>query len=390
MKKRLCVLIIFGLLTLSFIYFQQDFISEKLIERIPFVAEVIVRANAPQVRSEWKTNWDKKNISLDELISGGPPRDGIPPIDNPSFISITDAKDWLDDREPVLSFHTGDVARAYPIQVLMWHEIVNDAIDDIPISVTYCPLCNAAIVFDRRVDGKTLTFGTSGMLRKSDLVMWDRQTESLWQQLTGEAIVGDLTGMVLSMLPSKMISFSSFYETFPNGEVLSNETGYAREYGQNPYVGYDESSNPFMFYDTVDNRLEAMERVVAFMHEDGLAYSYSYLQKNRVVNTEIGGKPVVLFWSPGTASAMHASEIRSSRDVGSVGVFSPVLDNTLYNFSLNDEMAIIDNETGTVWSHMGRGLSGALAGKELEPVLHFNHFWFAWQAFYPDTAVVNL
>lgn len=394
MKTSTKILIGLGLILVGAIYMNQDYFSERLIENVPFVAEAVLKhGNAQQANVQqgelWETNWDKRSIELDELIPGGPPRDGIPPIDHPEFVTIEAAQAWLDDREPVLVFSHEGEARAYPIQILMWHEIVNDTLNEIPITVTYCPLCNAAIVFDRRLDGDVLTFGTSGMLRKSDLVMWDRQTESLWQQLTGEAIVGDLTGATLTMLPSKMISFQSFYEAHPNGEVLSRETGTSKNYGQNPYAGYDEERKPFLYYEDIDDRLEPMDRVVAFMRGDGLAYSYDYLKEHRVVNLEMNGQPTVIFWAPGVASAMHAAQISEGRDVGAVGVFNSVLDGEKRTFSFNEEGEIIDHETESTWSHTGRALEGPLAGNELQPVLHFNHFWFAWQAFYPDTELVG-
>ncbi|MFQ6019666.1 MAG: DUF3179 domain-containing (seleno)protein, partial [Dehalococcoidia bacterium] len=159
----------------------------------------------PSVASSWNTNWAKRSIDLEELRAGIPrddPRDAIPPIDAPQFETVAEAGDWLAEREPVLLFQTRGEARAYPLQILTWHEVVNDEVNGVPVAITFCPLCNTGLVFDRTVQGQVLRFGTSGLLRSSDLVMWDDKTESLWQQITGEAIVGDLTGATLEFLPS--------------------------------------------------------------------------------------------------------------------------------------------------------------------------------------------
>ncbi|MCH8814987.1 MAG: DUF3179 domain-containing protein, partial [Chloroflexi bacterium] len=154
-----------------------------------------------QGTADWPTDWSKHSIDLDELLVGLPgrldSRDGIPPIDGPTFETVEGASEWLVDREPVILLELGGSARAYPLQILISHEIVNDEFGGVPVAITYCPLCNSAIGFDRRVDGETLRFGVSGLLRNSDLVMWDDATTSLWQQINGEAIVGEHTGTQL-------------------------------------------------------------------------------------------------------------------------------------------------------------------------------------------------
>src|SRR3990172_6822387 len=212
--------------------------------------------------SEWKTNFKKASVPLTEIRSGGPPKDGIPPIDKPKFESVADAGKWLKPSEPVVIFERGGEARAYPLQILIWHEIVNDTVGGIPASVTFCPLCNTSITFDRRLDGQVLDFGTTGKLHKSALVMYDRQTESWWWQVSGMAIVGDLTGKRLTVLPSQIISWETFRGARPGGKVLSRDTGHSRPYGRNPYVGYDNiNSSPFLYTGGRDSRLRPMERV---------------------------------------------------------------------------------------------------------------------------------
>ena len=162
-----------------------------------------------QFGDEWKTDFSRHTVPLDEIVSGGPPKDGIPAIDHPMFVAVHEADRWLGQREPVVVVRLGDETKAYPLQILIWHEIVNDVVGATPVAVTYCPLCNTALAFDRRLDGRVLDFGTTGRLRYSDLVMYDRQTESWWQQATGEAIVGSLAGAELTFIPAPLVSWKT-------------------------------------------------------------------------------------------------------------------------------------------------------------------------------------
>lgn len=178
-------------------------------------------------------------MPLEEFVLGGPPEDGIPSIDDPSFVPPTAADEWLNPESPVMVVRRGKAVKAYPLAILTYHEIVNDSVSDIPVAVTHCPLCNTAFVIDRRVEGRILDFGTTGRLRHSDLVMYDRWTESWWQRATGEAIVGRLTGATLECVPADTLSWARARELYPDLEVLSKETGFARRYGTNPYAGCD-------------------------------------------------------------------------------------------------------------------------------------------------------
>jgi hypothetical protein len=339
-------------------------------------------------KAGWKTDFSKHSVPLKEISSGGPPRDGIPPIDHPKFVGTTDANSWLKPKEPVISFAAGDDHRAYPLQVLIWHEIVNDQVDGQPVTVTFCPLCNSAIAFDRRLGDRILDFGTSGNLRNSDLVMWDRQTESWWQQLTAEAIVGELTGQHLTMLPASIVSWADFKASFPEGKVLSRDTGHPRDYGRNPYIGYDDvDTPPFLYSGKLDGRLPPKERVVAVsIGGEDVAYPYPVLQKRRVVTDTVGGQQILVFFQPSTVSALDAGYIPDSRDVGATGVFGSQLDGRRLTFSFTNG-AIIDAETGSRWNVIGKATSGPLQGRLLEPVLHADHFWFSWAAFKPGTRI---
>ena len=194
-------------------------------------------------QSMWRFSWpntdfDTASVDLSEIMSGGPPKDGIPSIDDPKFVPVAESSD-LGANEPVIGLTVNGESRAYPLRILTWHEIVNDSVGGVPVSVTFCPLCNATIVFDRRSGGEVLDFGTTGRLRKSDLVMYDRQSESWWQQFTGQAIVGEKVGTVLDRIPATIVAFEDFRDAYPKSPVLSRRTGHHRAYGNNPYRGYD-------------------------------------------------------------------------------------------------------------------------------------------------------
>jgi len=344
----------------------------------------------------WNTNWKRHNIDYEEFLSGGPPRDGIPAIDDPLFVTLDEAGEWLAFNEPVIALELNGDARAYPLQILMWHEIANDIVGDVPVIVTFCPLCNSALVFDRRIDGETYEFGTSGLLRNSDLVMYDRTTESLWQQFTGEGIVGDLTGEQLTFLPSSLVSFANFRDAFPKGIVLSQETGFERAYGVNPYSGYDTYENPLSLDGNIahlkieqDGRLPAAERVVTVTLDEAavdIAYPLSILSKVSVINDLQGGQDITVFFTPGTSSALGSQLIASGEDVGATGVFNSNLEGQKLTFSQQDER-LVDNETGSSWNILGQATDGPLVGKSLEPVVHGDHFWFSWAAFKPETII---
>ncbi len=338
--------------------------------------------------SGWETDFSKHSVPLSDFQSGGPPRDGIPPIDEPKPTSQADAEEWLSEREPVLVVEVGDQVRAYPVQILVWHEIVNDSLGGRPIAVTYCPLCNSSLVFDRRVGDRTLTFGTTGNLRRSDLVMWDRQTESWWQQLSAEAVVGELTGTRLKVLPSQTLSWADFKRIHPGGDVLSRDTGAERDYGSTPYVGYDRpDTEPFLFDGETDDRLPPKERVVAIFTEDEtVVVPFSRLAREPVVQTEAGGRPAVVFYKRGVVSPFDEPTITGSRDVGTAAAFDPRLDGRRLSFERRDG-GFVDRDTGSRWNIAGRAVAGELAGERLEPVRHDQQFWFALAAFVPDARI---
>jgi Protein of unknown function (DUF3179) len=351
------------------------------------------RASELRVSTDgWKTDFSRHSVPLGEFISGGPPKDGIPPIDEPRPVPVPAADAWLDDGEPVLVVEVGGAVRAYPVQILVWHEIVNDELGGRPIAVTYCPLCNSSLVFDREVDGVgLLRFGTTGNLRHSDLVMWDDRTESWWQQLTGEAVVGALTGMRLEVLPSQILGWADFRARHPDGDVLSRDTGHDREYGANPYVGYDEpESEPFLLEQRADGRLPPKERVVAIGHEDGaVVVPFSRLAHDPVAELEAGGTPIVVLYKRGVLSPLDNAAIRRSRDVGTAGAFDRRLDGRTLSFRPAGPGRFRDRQTGSSWDVTGRATAGALAGHRLRPVVADQQFWFALAAFLPDARILD-
>jgi len=328
-------------------------------------------------------------IDPDEIVSGGPPPDGIPPIDEPNFQPASDV-DWLDDDEPVLSLTVGAETRAYPLQVMTWHEIVNDTVGDVPVAVTYCPLCNSGVAFERRAAGRLLDFGTSGQLYADNLVMYDRQTESLWPQLTGQASVGFLTGTQLKAIPMGTVGWADFRTAHPDAPVLTRDTGHDRPYGQNPYVGYDDPDGELLFDlpGPEDPRLPVKERVVGIQGAgDSLAVRRSWIAEERVVTIMVGETDLVIWHRAGQVSVLDDEEIAGSREVGTIGVFEPRAGTRLLTFAPVAE-GFRDDETGSTWNVLGRAVSGPLKGEQLRPQPHLDTFWFAWVAFQPDTRLL--
>ena len=264
----------------------------------------------------WQTNLDKKSVDFSEIFSGGVPRDGIPPIYDPLNVSIEDAAGLLNDTAPVISVSVNGEARAYPLGVLMRHEIVNDELGGEPIAATFCPLCNSAVTFNRRVGDQVLTFGVSGFLRNSDLIMWDHETESWWQQFLGEAIVGDMTGTLLDIIPARVEGFAVFRERFPEGTVNIGSVrfgGFNDAYLFNPYVGYDQGGAVNLFFGPEPEGIDGRAYVVAVEDQ---AWSIDLLRAER----RIEAGDLVITWEPGQNAVMGASRIADNQDIGNVVV----------------------------------------------------------------------
>jgi len=332
-------------------------------------------------------------IDPGEVISGGPPPDGIPSIDAPQFLEVADNLDILPASEPVVALEINGDARAYPVRALVWHEIVNDTVGGVPVAVTYCPLCNSAATYDRRVDGAATTFGTSGRLFASALVMYDRATESLWTHYNGLAVIGMLTGAELIEFPSPLLAWEDFRKSYPTGKVLDwTKTGYDRDYGRNPYTGYDDpAKEPFAFRGSVDERAAAMRRIVGIrLGDQAAAYALDFISggAGKATTIELDGTPLVILWKAGQSSALEDVAVNGGRDVGSVGVF--IAESAGQTLTIrHDGETFRDEETGSEWSVIGEALSGPLKGSRLERIPQFDTFWFAWSTYEPDTVLVT-
>ena len=331
-------------------------------------------------------------VSPLDVLSGGPPPDGIPSIDVPEFERATDIG-ILQPQEAVVTLTLNGDARAYPVQVLLWHEIVNDTVGGEPVTITYCPLCNTAIGYYRQLGDRILDFGTSGRLYNSALVMYDRQTESLWAHYTGQAIAGALTGSQLELIPVATVAFETFLDEHPNGLVMTRPGGFGRSYGTNPYVNYDSpGGNPIFFGGVPDPSLPPQTRVLVIRHGgESVAVQHDTLQSEGVLSLDLDGSQVVAFHLPGTATPIQHDQVAFGRDVGATGVFDPSVDGQVLTFTRVPDAAssdgpggFTDDQTGSTWSILGRALDGPLAGTRLQPIEHIDTFWFAAAAYDPD------
>jgi hypothetical protein len=361
--------------------------------------------------NEFETDFSRATISYAEILSGGPRKDGIPAIDAPRFVSVAEAGEWVSGNEPVLVLEeriaagesdrrvgdggsrtggggddrdgAGGAVHVYPLQILTWHEIVNDVVGEIPVAVTYCPLCNTGIAFDRRHAGEVLDFGTTGRLRFSNLLMYDRQTESWWQQASGAGVIGRFAGTRLRMVPVMMISFAEAADIWPDARVLSRETGFSRAYGANPYIGYDSSERPFLFRGpAINGAYNPLDRVVSItIAGESAAVAFRELRETPLATLAVGGQSFYVIWEAGTASALDAGAIAASDDVGSANAFYPELrDGTPISLALRDG-AVRDAETGSTWNAAGRAVEGPRRGAQLRPAPGVQHFWFSHTAF---------
>ena len=292
----------------------------------------------------------------------------------------------------MLSLTVAGETRGYPIRILMWHEIVNDTVAGRPVAVTYCPLCNSGVAFDRMVAGQETTFGVSGKLYADNLVMYDRRTESLWPQLTGTASVGTLTGTQLDSIPMGVVGWSAFRAEHPDALVLNADTGFSRDYGRNPYTNYDdpESEPLFRLPGPTDPRLAIKARVIGLSSgATAVAVPRDALAEVGVHTVTVGDTEVVLWHVPGQKSALDSSEVAEGAEIGSVAAFQSELDGRSLDFTRTRDGRIVDEQTGSTWNIFGRATAGPLTERQLQAVTHLDTFWFAWVAFQPSTALIE-
>lgn len=350
---------------------------------------VTFKMSVESTKNTWQTDMSIHSVPLEDIIVGGMGRDGIMPIDNPRFVSAHEV-DWLTPDSPVIALEMHNEAHAYPLAVLIKHEIVNDSIGGTAIAVTFCPLCHSPVVYKRRVDGVLLRFGVSGNLYNSGFIMWDDHTESWWAQFTGRAIVGTYTGTELEIVPSQVVGWRVFMQRYPQGRVLVGDaTRPEIQYGRNPYIGYDTNPSPFMYLGEVDPRLFATTRVLTgVVNQQPIAYPYDRLSAERVINDDVEGYAVVACWQPGAVSALDNATIAYSRDVGMAALFSREVDGRVLTFRQGDGY-FVDNETGSTWNIFGEAVAGSLIGTRLQSLYGNTHFWFAWSSAHPETQIYN-
>jgi len=270
-------------------------------------------------------------VNPSKIQSGGPPKDGIPSIDNPKYVTLEEADEWIQDNELVLAIQYNGVTRVYPLQILVWHEIVNDTITGDPVLITYCPLCGSGIAYERMIDGETVEFGTSGKLYNSNLVMYDRKTDSYWTQIDGIAVVGEFTGLKLKPISIDTVVWRDWKKAHPESEVLSQETGHVRAYGNDPYGSYYENSNLFFPVENQDDSVHP---------------------KDVIFGIEVNG----------TYKAYREEDLEK--------------ENTITDIVNGVNLRVTRNNTGVV---------KVFDLDAQEEIVKERDFWFAWYAFHPDT-----
>ncbi len=317
-----------------------------------------------------ETNGQKHIIPLEKIRGGGPPMDGIPSIDNPIFANISDS-DFMDDSDIVIGLKINGDAKAYPLFILVWHEIVNDVVGNTPVAVTYCPLCYTSQVFERIIDGQKVEFGTSGKLYNSNLLMYDRLTESYWSQSLGMAVTGPLSGSQLKTIPFDLITWGDWKQLHPDTLVLTTDTGHIRSYATDPYGNYYTEPRIMFPVENIDNRMHPKELIIGFNQDDLYkAYKQKDIESNKVINDFVGTTPIVLL----------SKYDQNSR------IFQRTVGDTILEFVYDDGL-LIDSETKSMWTYDGMAISGPLAGTILQRMPIHPGFWFEWVAFHPDTIV---
>ena len=320
---------------------------------------------------------EKHIVPVDQIVSGGPPPDGIPSIDDPKFISVQEVGKFLEDSDFVLGLNINGDIRAYPLQILVWHEIVNDNVGGIPVAVTYCPLCFTNQVFNRSLDDgqKVVEFGTSGKLYNSNLVMYDRTSKSLWSQAMAEGIVGKYAGTKLERVPFDVAYWKEWKQLYPESKILSRNTGSNRPYGVDPYGDYYTNSDVLFPVSNKDNRLGLKEIVIGFENKGQYkAYKLQEIENKKVINDQVNGKPIALF-------SLHPFMVRAYDRIVEDGELT-------LEFEYDaDNNRIIDKQTGSEWNFEGMAINGQMKGKQLTRLPYDEGFWFEWIAFHPKTGL---
>ena len=320
-----------------------------------------------------ETNGIKHLVPLDKIKGGGPPKDGIPSIDDPIFADVNNSQ-FVADSDTVIGLEINGEAKAYPLFILVWHEIVNDDVGGVPVSVTYCPLCYTNQVFERIIDGNVVEFGTSGKLYNSNLLMYDRYTESYWSQALGMAVKGELTGYQLNLIPFDVITWGDWKMLHPETLVLTTDTGHIRSYATDPYGNYYTEPRIMFPVDNHDDRLHPKEIILGFS-QDGVykAYKQNDVESKKIINDSIDNNPIMLV-------SLFSQNSRA---------FERTLNGEILEFEILDNK-IIDTSTNSEWNYDGLSTSGMFEGEQLKRIPIEPGFWFEWVAFHPDTLVYGV
>jgi hypothetical protein len=373
-KKRM--ILVAALFTIG-IFFLVVLIASLKVDSMSITGST---ANTESINSVFKPSGqedERRIVPPEQIVSGGPPADGIPSIDKPEFVRVQKAEEFLEDSDLVVGLNMDGDVRAYPLQILVWHEIVNDKVGGVPVAVTYCPLCFTNQVLNRTMDdGQILEFGTSGKLYNSNLVMYDRTTKSLWSQAMAQGIVGKLAGVKLERIPFDVAYWKDWKQLYPDSKVLSTETGSPRPYGADPYGDYYTNGDVLFPVSNSDNRLGPKEIVIGLENKGQYkAFKLQELENKKVINDQVSGKPVALF-------SLHPFMAR---------VYDPVVvDGQIleFNYTIKNKN-FVDKQTRSMWNFEGKAISGQMKGTQLIRLPFDEGFWFEWVAFHPKTELYD-
>lgn len=364
-KFKITILVIIIAFVVLISSFQNELTSKNNSGDINWVIDV--NSSSPTIM---ETNGVKHIIPLEKIKSGGPPKDGIPSIDKPMFVNIQKAN-FMSDSDTVIGIEINGEAKAYPLFILVWHEIVNDIVGGIPVAVTYCPLCYTNQVFERVINGEVVEFGTSGKLYNSNLLMYDRLTESYWSQALGMAVKGELSGHKLNLIPFDVITWKDWKTIHQDTLVLTTNTGHIRSYSIDPYGNYYTEPRILFPVEHIDDRMHPKEIIIGFnQNETYKAYKQKDIESNTLINDSIDNTPILLI-------SLYSQNTRA---------FERTVDGKILDFAYIDDK-IIDTQTNSEWNYNGLSTSGKYEGSQLIRIPIEPGFWFEWIAFHPNTLV---
>lgn len=348
------------------------------------------------LRIQWKTDTEKTAVPLAQFLVLQEPG-AYPPVYYPEYVEAGKAGKVYFKNEPVIVVEYKGEAKAYPLSVLLFHEIVHDEIHGMPYVVTYDPYTNASAVYLRRMNFDNteynLSFSSSGMIRQGALVLYDRNTESWWQQIKGEGLVGKLAGAQLEEYPCQVVSLAEFQESYPNGSILSNkiQTKKKFKYGTTPLIKFDTplDKRPKYFEDSIDARMPAMEKlVVIHAGKDMIAIPWSRITDQQVISYQEDTLSIVVFYSNKAVSVCDEKEIEMSAKAGSATVFNTAIEGVHLTFRKEGDY-FYDDQTNSKWTINGKCIEGKHSALSLNRLQAENPYAYAWLHFYPETRILK-